>query len=182
MRLAIYSPENVGHYGLALQYYTHFTSPIRRYTDLIIQRLLFDEEGKDLDLQMIALKCSEQERVSFRAESSVKTLKKLRLLQGLMKQDPNAVYEGFVTRVKPFGLVFEIPKLMLEGFLHISELENDYFMFNPELSTLVGRETGKIHSPGETLAVRPLSADLILLETKWELVLPARKQRRKRRH
>jgi ribonuclease R len=85
MNLALYSPKNIGHYGLALEYYCHFTSPIRRYTDLVIQRLLFDQEGKDLEIERIAEICSERERISFRAESSVKTLKKLRLMEHWMK-------------------------------------------------------------------------------------------------
>ena len=128
MKLAQYSPENQGHFGLALEHYCHFTSPIRRYSDLVVQRLLFDEEPEDLDLSQIALKCSEQERVSFRAESSVKMLKKLRLLQHYLSEDPHRKYEAFITRIKPFGLYFELADLGLEGFLHISELENDYFI------------------------------------------------------
>jgi ribonuclease R len=76
MKLAQYSQENVGHFGLSLEHYCHFTSPIRRYSDLIIERLLFDEEPEGLDLEKIAKFCSDQERVSFRAEMSVKTLKK----------------------------------------------------------------------------------------------------------
>jgi len=79
MRLAAYSSDNIGHYGLALKHYCHFTSPIRRYTDLIIQRLLFDELPENADIDAIALACSEKERISFRAESSVVILKKLRL-------------------------------------------------------------------------------------------------------
>lgn len=177
MKLAIYSSENVGHYGLALDYYCHFTSPIRRYTDLIIQRLLFNEEDKNIDLDKIALKCSEQERISFRAESSVKTLKKFRLLQTWMKDDPAKTYEALVTRVKPFGISFELPSLMLEGFLHISELEDDYFMFNPQQTALVGRATGKTHKVGEAITVRPTTLDLILLESKWELITPKRRKK-----
>jgi ribonuclease R len=178
MKLAAYSPDNVGHYGLALEYYTHFTSPIRRYIDLVIQRLLFNEEGK-VDLEKIALKCSEQERVSFRAESSVKLLKKLRLLSRYFATDPGRIYNAIVTRIKPFGLFFELPDLMLEGFLHISELENDYFTFNLQRQILVGSSSGKIHAPGESLTVKPVSIDLILLEAKWALVtsFPAKKRR-----
>ena len=71
MRLAAYSSDNAGHYGLALEHYCHFTSPIRRYTDLIIQRLLFDELPETTDIDAIASDCSEKERISFRAESSV---------------------------------------------------------------------------------------------------------------
>ncbi len=179
MKLASYSPNNVGHFGLALEYYTHFTSPIRRYTDLVIQRLLFNEEGKDLEMDKIAEACSEKERISWRAENSVKILKKLRLMDAWMKDDPQTSYQAIVTRVKPFGLFFDISNLMLEGFLHISELENDYFVHNPTQNTLVGRTTGKTHHVGEIIQVRPTSIDLILLESKWELVLPRRERRRK---
>ncbi len=179
MKLAYYSTENVGHYGLSLDYYCHFTSPIRRYTDLIIHRLLFDEEGPKTDIEEIAKHCSERERLSFKAESSIKILKKFRLLHRWLQEDPHAVYDATVTRVKPFGLYFELTHLMLEGFLHISDLENDYFVFNPTQDTLFGRATGHIHKVGEILKVRPTSLDLVLLEAKWELVLPKKLQRKK---
>ncbi len=181
MKLAYYSTENVGHYGLSLDYYCHFTSPIRRYTDLIIHRLLFNEEGEHTDIEEIAKHCSERERVSFKAESSVKILKKFRLLHKWLQEDPHAVYDATVTRVKPFGLYFDLNYLMLEGFLHISDLENDYFVFNPTQDTLFGRATGHIHKVGEVLKVRPASLDLVLLEAKWELALPKSSQRRKKR-
>ena len=146
MKLAQYSPDNVGHFGLALEYYCHFTSPIRRYSDLVIQRLLFDEEKEDSDLFAIAEHCSDQERVSFRAESSVKNLKKLRLLQYLLRDDPYQELEAFVTKIKPFGLYFELSNLMLEGFLHISELEDDYFFYDAKQSRLVGKSSHKTNS------------------------------------
>lgn len=172
MKLAYYSTENVGHYGLSLDHYCHFTSPIRRYTDLIIHRLLFDEEGDHTDIEEIAKHCSERERVSFKAESSVKLLKKFRLLHKWHLEDPHGSYEATITRVKPFGLYFDLNHIMLEGFLHISDLENDYFVFNPTQDTLFGRATGRVHKVGEILKVRPVSLDLVLLEAKWELVLP----------
>lgn len=178
MNLALYSPHNVGHYGLALENYCHFTSPIRRYTDLIIQRLLFNQEGKDLEIDKIAQHCSLRERISFRAESSVKLLKKLRLINHWMKEDPNTVYPATITKIKPFGLHFEMSDLMFEGFLHISELENDYFVYNAHKNALIGRSSGKIHEAGEKIEVRPLTIDLILLESKWELVLPKKQRRR----
>ena len=167
MKLACYSPENIGHYGLSLEHYCHFTSPIRRYTDLITERLLFNEEPKDLDAEKIAEQCSAQERVSFKAESSVKLLKKLRLLDKYNNEDPDRVYPVVVTKIKPFGLFFELPQIALEGFLHISELGNDYFYHNPERNTLTGRTTGRILSLGDTIKVALTSIDCILLETKW---------------
>jgi ribonuclease R len=168
MKLATYSPQNVGHFGLALEHYCHFTSPIRRYSDLITQRLLFDEEG-DIDLQKIALKCSEQERLSFRAESSVKLLKKLRLLKQYLHENPQRLYNALVTRIKPFGLTFEVQELFLEGFLHISELENDYFIYEPKAPALIGKASKKRHTIGSQIQVRVLAVDLIHLECKWEI-------------
>lgn len=170
MKLASYSTTNIGHFGLALEHYCHFTSPIRRYTDLVTQRLLFNEESQDADIEKIALKCSEQERVSFRAESSVKLLKKLRLLQQYMKEDPERAYPALITRIKPFGLFFEIADLMLEGFLHISELDNDYFLFDSRKNLLVGKSSGKRYTCGENIVVHIRKIDLIQLETRWELV------------
>jgi ribonuclease R len=182
MRLAQYSPDNAGHFGLALEHYCHFTSPIRRYSDLVIERLLFDEEPEDLNLHRIAQHCSEQERVSFRAEMSVKTLKKLRLLHTYFGEDPHREYKAIVTKIKPFGLFFEIQELMFEGFLHISELENDYFVYDEKRGIMQGRSTGKIHKLGEQIVVRLARVDLILLESNWALSsdMP-RKFRSKRR-
>jgi ribonuclease R len=176
MRLAQYSPENAGHFGLALEHYCHFTSPIRRYSDLIIERLLFDEEPEEINLEKISQHCSDQERVSFRAEMSVKTLKKLRLLHKYFDEDPYREYKAVVTKIKPFGLFFELQDLMLEGFLHISELENDYFIFDEKRNLLYGRSSGKIHKLGELIKVRLARVDLIQLESQWMLCseLPSR--------
>ncbi len=170
LTLAYYSPRNVGHYGLALEHYCHFTSPIRRYSDLIVMRLLFNEEDSRLNLEEISRGCSEKERVSFRAEMGVKALKKHRLLLSWQKEDPHKIYPAYITKIKPFGLYFEVRKLFLEGFLHISELENDYFIFDPKQSILTGEKTGIRYTIGHEIQVRPLQIDLIHLEAKWELV------------
>lgn len=170
LKLAIYSPQNVGHFGLALEHYCHFTSPIRRYSDLIIQRLLFGEEGEGLNLERIGRDCSDKERVSFRAEMGVKQLKKHRLLQSWLKSDPARHYLAYITKIKPFGIFFEIKELFLEGFLHISELENDYFIFDPKANTLQGERTGIKHIVGQEITVRPVRIDLIHQETSWDLI------------
>ncbi|MCI0382192.1 MAG: ribonuclease R [Chlamydiae bacterium] len=179
MKLAYYSPHNIGHFGLALEHYCHFTSPIRRYSDLIVQRLLFDEENPEDDLEKIASKCSERERISFKAEMSVKVLKKLRLLEKYHKENPTRNYIAVITRIKPFGISFEMQDLFLEGFLHISELENDFFQFVKQKSCLIGKRTGKKHSIGDRIEIRLKTIDLILLESKWELVLKAKKRKAK---
>jgi len=169
MKLAQYSSNNIGHFGLALENYCHFTSPIRRYSDLVIQRLLFNEEGKEMNLDEAALKCSEQERISFRAESNVKVLKKLRLLRDHLNENPYQEHRAIITKIKPFGIYFELEELALEGFLHISELENDYFHYDDLRNALVGQSTGKVHFLGEKIKVLITEVDLIVQESKWML-------------
>ncbi len=167
LKLALYSPHNVGHYGLALEHYCHFTSPIRRYSDLIIQRLLFNEEPKELNLEEIGKSCSDKERVSFKAESSVKALKKLRLLNQWQAENPDRNYVAHITKIKPFGIFFEVQDLFLEGYIHISDLEGDYYVYDPDRSLFAGEKTGKKFVVGMEIKVHPILIDLTYLETKW---------------
>lgn len=169
MRLALYSAENIGHYGLSLTHYCHFTSPIRRYIDLVVHRILFGDSDDLQYLQYISSHCSEQERMSAKAENSVVLLKKLRLLKTFQEQDPYREYEAIVTRVKNFGFHFEINDLMLEGFLHIAELEEDYFVFEERLMRLRGTRKGSTYASGDTITVMLKEVDFISAETKWYL-------------
>ncbi len=168
MRLAIYSPQNAGHYGLALEHYCHFTSPIRRYSDLIAERLVFDEEG-DVDLEKTALHCSAQERTAFRSENSLLLLKKLRLLQKNLNRTPSYIYTAMVTRIKPFGLFFDVEGYFIDGFIHIAEIGNDYYVFSPSSSTLKGEKTRKKFSIGDKISLKLISLDLITLQAKWKI-------------
>ena len=184
MRLAMYSPENIGHYGLSLSYYCHFTSPIRRYIDLVIHRILFNE-GDDLEtLEMIAAHCSEQERISAKAENSVLLLKKLRLLQELRTKDPYRDYEAVVTRVKNFGVFFEVPQFMLESYLHVSELEDDYYVYEEPAIQLRGVRHGRVYHAGDKINVILKEVDFITLESKWYLAdqkfeVPSKKKKKR---
>jgi ribonuclease R len=181
MRLAAYSSDNLGHYGLALEHYCHFTSPIRRYTDLIIQRLLFDEVEEGTDIDAIAAACSEKERASFRAESAVVLLKKLRLAGTYFADDPSTVYPAIITRVKPFALFFEVALFDLEGSIHISKLGKDYFEFNAARMSFRGSRTGKTFTAGEPIFVRLEKIDFILLQSIWALApLPSTPAKKKR--
>ncbi len=177
MKLALYSKDNVGHFGLALEHYCHFTSPIRRYSDLVIHRLLFEKGASEEALKEIGKRCSEQERLSMRAENHVKRLKKLRLLKKWVEQNPKRTFEAVITQIKPVGLIFEMQELMLEGFIHISNLEDDYFDFNPHTNVLRGRSTGITHRLSGSIQVVAQHIDLILQEVEWSLLL-ARKERR----
>ena len=168
MKLAVYAKGNVGHYGLALDHYCHFTSPIRRYSDLVVHRLVFDPTPpKDLDY--IAKMCSEKERISFKAENSVVQLKKLRLLRKWQNEDPSRVFIGVITKIKPHGIQLDIQPLSSDGFIHISKIGDDYFEFNPRDETITGRNSGETFQIGQKLHVQLRWIDLITLQTEWEM-------------
>ncbi len=153
MKLASYSTDNVGHYGLGLEYYTHFTSPIRRYIDLIVHRLLFEDVDPKENMEKIAQLCSEKERLSSRAENSVILLKKLRLLHAAQLKEADRTYKAVVTQVKPFGFAFEVSELLLDGFLPFSDL----------------KRRGRKYQTGDKIGVKLVHIDLITREVEWEL-------------
>lgn len=168
MKLAFYSPDNVGHYGLGLDHYCHFTSPIRRYPDLIAQRALFGETEANLSEMTEA--CSEQERRSSRAEESVVRLKKLRLLKSWLDADPMRAFPAVITRVKPNGVTFELTDLMLEGFLHVRGLGNDFYHFQERHMAFHGERTGEVFAYGQTISVTIDHLNLMTGEIRWAMV------------
>lgn len=183
MRMAYYSPDNIGHYGLSLTHYCHFTSPIRRYADLIIHRLLEGEEVDAAKLDRLTTTLSEQERLSSKAEQNVVLLKKLRYLTALKKEQPFREFNAVVTSVKPFGITIDILDIMLETFIHISEIGKDYYEFNERKKELKGRSTGETFTTGTPCTAFLHDVNLILQETKWELLtkVPDDADRQKRR-
>lgn len=190
MRLACYSPDNIGHYGLSLEHYTHFTSPIRRYIDTIIHRLIFEKNIEREKLQQISDEASERERISARAEGSVTLLKKLRLIASCIATERHRVFEAVVTRVKPFGIYFDVLEFMMEGFLHVSELDEDFFDYSEREMMLMGRYMGLSYKAGDKLLVSVRHIDFILQECSWQLVThsdesnevaPTRRKQEKRR-
>lgn len=170
MRLALYSAENIGHYGLQLTHYCHFTSPIRRYIDLVIHRVLFGSHCSPEEMASISKQCSDQERLSAKAENYVRTLKKLRLLEKQHEIEKDKSYEAIITRIKPFGIFFEITSLFLEGFLHISAIGSDYFVFDQLHNQLRGRHTGVTFRCTDPINVILERVDLIMLESTWSMV------------
>jgi ribonuclease R len=168
MKRAIYSNENIGHFGLASMSYTHFTSPIRRYPDLIVHRLLkkfieskgtlkkSDIEKYQKKLPEIADQCSKQERVADKAEWDLRDMKKVEYISNHIGEE----YEVYVTGVTKFGLFVEIPKKMINGLIHISEL-NDYFEYDSDRNRLLGQKTGKIYRIGDKLKAVVMKANKI---------------------
>jgi len=167
MKLAIYTPDNIGHFGLSLEHYGHFTSPIRRYPDLIVQRLLFDEHDKSVSLVEVSDDCSRQERISAKAENSVIYLKKLRYLKRLSEIDKQRSYKAFIKDVKTNGIVFEVLEIAMEGFIPIGELCNEYLSFESKTSTLKSRSHAfQLFAPIEVVIEE---LDLIYMKCRWML-------------
>lgn len=168
MKLANYSTQNIGHYGLMLEHYTHFTSPIRRYVDLIVHRLLFDESDSKLDHEKMALQCSEKERSSAKAESAVTYLKKLRYIKNLFENNPNEIFIATITSIKPFGIAFEIDSLFIEGLLSTDEL-GPSFTFHKKQQKMTVKMGKDSLVAGTSLEISIVDVDLIMRTVHWKL-------------
>lgn len=177
MKRAMYSFTNIGHFGLASYAYTHFTSPIRRYPDLVVHRLLklylrqgnrFTEKQIEIYsklLPKIAQHCSKRERIADEAEWDLLAMKKVEYISRHMDK----IFDAVVTHVTRFGLFVEIPDKLISGLVHISTLD-DYYFYDERKNILVGERTGRIFKIGDTLKVRVLRADKIAGEIDFELV------------
>ncbi|HSL93268.1 MAG TPA: ribonuclease R [Bacillota bacterium] len=160
MMRARYSPEALGHFGLASQYYSHFTSPIRRYPDLvihrIIKRLLHQSKLSEKDHQALtalvaeaATQSSDREQLATEAERAVEGIKKALFMQDKVGEE----YDGFISGVVSFGFFVELGNTV-EGLVHISTLDDDYYDFDPDTYALYGRRTKRRLRLGDPIKVR----------------------------
>jgi ribonuclease R len=164
MAKAIYSEKNIGHYGLAFNYYTHFTSPIRRYPDLVVHRLLEEyrqgvspqrHERLSGHIPLVCKQSSDRERVALEAErASVKVMQ-----VEYMKRHVGDVLEGVIGGVTEFGLFVEINDLMIEGLVRVRDLADDYYIFDEKQYALRGRSRGKVYRLGDRVNVQVVSVD-----------------------
>jgi ribonuclease R len=160
LRQAVYSPDNVGHFGLAYEQYTHFTSPIRRYPDLLIHRAikaaLRKEKLTKLKLDAVGEHCSMTERRADDASRDVETW----LKTYYMRDHLGSEFWGTVSSVTSFGLFVALDEVFVEGLVHISELGQDYFRFDPVKHWLLGERTGQRFRLGDRLRVKVVRADI----------------------
>jgi ribonuclease R len=176
MQKARYAAENVGHFGLAASSYTHFTSPIRRYPDLVVHRALraarkgtLTEEQREAwaeELPEVARHTSEMERRADEAERELLQWKKVKFMADKVGED----FSGYVTGVAAFGLFIELVEHYVEGMVHISTLADDYYRFVETAHMLRGENTQKIYRLGDKVKVRVLRVNMDIRQIDLGLV------------
>ena len=164
MKQARYTPENAGHFGLAAQYYTHFTSPIRRYPDLQIHRIIKENlRGRLSDdrmahyekiLQEVATQSSEMERRAEEAERETVKLKKVEYMQDRIGEE----FEGVISGITKWGAYVELPNT-IEGLVHVVNMKDDHYEYREEQYELVGEHFRNVYKLGQRVRVRVLGAD-----------------------
>ncbi len=183
MKRAMYSALNIGHFGLASYAYTHFTSPIRRYPDLVVHRLLkmYLKQGgvfsqKQIEqlsekLPQIALHCSKRERVADEAEWDLIDMKKVEYIARHIGE----VFDVVVTNITKFGLFVEIPEKFIAGLVHVSTMD-DYYYYDEKVNVLIGKRKGKVYRLGDQLRAKVVAADKIRMTIDFLLIEDEEKQ------
>lgn len=174
MKQAKYTTECTGHFGLAARYYCHFTSPIRRYPDLQIHRIIKDSLRGRMNqekiehyrkiLDEVAKQSSERERRADEAERETIRLKKAEYMSRHLWEE----YEGVISGVTGWGLYVELPNTV-EGLVHVASLQGDYFEYNENAYEMVGQRTGKTYRLGQTVRVQVVKADRMTRTVDFEL-------------
>ncbi len=172
MAKATYTTENIGHYGLAFDYYTHFTSPIRRYPDMMVHRLLtryLFEEGHSVNKNEFEEYCehsSDMEQLAASAERASIKYKQVEYMSERLGQ----VYDGVISGVTDWGIYVELNENKCEGMIPIRCLDDDYYEFDEKNYCIVGRHTGKRYQLGDELTVKIAKADLVKKQLDFVLV------------
>ncbi len=171
MPKAVYTTKNTGHYGLGFDYYTHFTSPIRRYPDVLVHRLLEAKLNhthylKADELEQLAKHSSEMEKLAADAERASVKYKQVEFLGDKIGQ----IFKGVISGVTEYGVFVEITENRCEGMIRTREMKDDQYSFDEENYRLVGRRTGRIYSLGDPVMIKVKRADLVKKQLDFEFI------------
>lgn len=175
MKQARYTTENTGHFGLAAKYYTHFTSPIRRYPDLQIHRIIKENLRGRLNedriahyeeiLPKVAAQCSDRERRAEEAEREVVRMKKAEYMYSHIGEE----YDGVISGVTKWGVYVELPNTV-EGLVHVADMRDDHYEFSEQTYELTGQHTGKSYKLGQPVRVCVTDADKLQRTVNFEII------------
>jgi ribonuclease R len=193
LRLAVYSPDNVGHFGLSYESYAHFTSPIRRYPDLLVHRAIRhclhggsadDFKYSNHDMTVLGEHCSMTERRADEATRDAVDWLKCEYMQDKIGES----YDGMVTSVTPFGLFVELGGIFVEGLVHVTSLRNDYYHYDPVSHRLTGERGGKVYQLSDKIRVtvtrvnlEERKIDFVLADEEGAENKPKKKKSRRRK-
>jgi ribonuclease R len=184
--MAVYAPENNGHFGLALEAYGHFTSPIRRYPDLLLHRSIkhgLKRGNADAfryspeEMAVLCIQCSEKERRADEAQREVDE----RYRSAWMEQHVGSEFDGVISGVTSFGLFVELNLSKVNGLVHVTQLPHDYWHFDPLRKSLKGERKGMAFRLGDPIRVLVLRASVEDRRIDFKLVLPAEEQGKKKK-
>lgn len=177
LRVAKYEAENKGHFGIASKYYCHFTSPIRRYPDLFIHRIIskyletnymvndFWVKKYEKRAEKRAENCSERERVATKVEREAEDIKKAEFMENKIGEE----YDGIVSSVTNFGIFVELDNTV-EGLIRYEKLGNEYFIYNEETRQAIGENSGKVYKIGDKVKIRVAYANKLMRQIDFEIL------------
>ena len=177
LRVAKYEAENKGHFGIASKYYCHFTSPIRRYPDLFINRIIYKYLEKDYMVNEFWIKkyekraekraenCSERERTATKVEREAEDIKKAEYMENKIGEE----YEGIISSITNFGIFVELENT-IEGLIRYETLGDEYFIYNEERREAIGEHSNKIYKIGDKVKIRVADANKALRRIDFEIV------------